>query len=77
MYKNIFVIVTKAVIATCLIIQKFCRIWVVDNFQICLSCHSFLDWDCVQCSCGRALVTCVFYLRNNRPCVLLLGHKFT
>lgn len=44
MYKNMSVIMTKAVIATCLIIQKFCRMCYVDHFQICLSCHSFLDW---------------------------------
>lgn len=68
---------TKAVIATCLIIQKFYRMCYGDHFQICLSCRSFLGWGCVQCSRGRALVTSVFYLRTNRPSVLLLGHKFT
>lgn len=56
------------------VLQDMCN---TDHFQTSLSCHSFLDWGCVQCSHGRALVSAVFYLRKNCPSVPLLGHKFT
>lgn len=54
------------------VLQDMCY---VDHLQIGLSCHSFLDWGCVQCSHGRTPVTSVFDLRNNCPSVLVLRHS--
>jgi len=52
MYKSISVIVTKAVIATCLIIQKFCRICVTLIISRSVRA-AILSWIGIVCSAHR------------------------